>query len=419
VSHVSAGMGSITSYSTSRPSRVNHARLPLTVTQNTDRAGWGNTFYPDPLVELQGQDVIQVALGDYHTLALTARGEVYAWGEGDEGQLGLGQEGMRGAGVNVPRKVSFLIPPTRPDGYDEAEDRERRRREGGVSGEGVETKEGEGAKDGKEEEPFVFAIAAAGWHSGALVLGDPRRYNGQKGKTAAGTNSPTDEASGSQTPWDAARYASRPGDTGRMIFPEVQSPPFAAQHRQQQPFGGPSVFRVGLAGAGALPRQLTPKDDVIPGRGEGQAAAGTGRGPRSRSSPTGPSSGRVAETSTGTATRGTTGGLTGTIRNWVKRSTQSGTQENQATFASSTAAGPNPTPSSVNVTGDDADFRPLSGGYAEAAQNRPPTHGNDVPAFARGAGQSTYVPDALRGEPSNRVGSASSAAQDPVDRQPR
>ena len=52
--------------------------------------------------------IARVACGKYHSAALTASGDVYAWGLGDSGQLGLGKtkattptkvEGLSGIGV--------------------------------------------------------------------------------------------------------------------------------------------------------------------------------------------------------------------------------------------------------------------------------------------------------------------------------
>lgn len=40
---------------------------------------------------LAGRRVVQVAAGQEHSLALGAGGEVYAWGHGNYGQLGLGR----------------------------------------------------------------------------------------------------------------------------------------------------------------------------------------------------------------------------------------------------------------------------------------------------------------------------------------
>ena len=48
--------------------------------------------------------VVQVAAGDYHSMALTATGELYAWGEGDSGQLGHGGK----ENLAVPRVVGGI-----------------------------------------------------------------------------------------------------------------------------------------------------------------------------------------------------------------------------------------------------------------------------------------------------------------------
>lgn len=47
------------------------------------------------LVEvLRDEEIIQVAAGPCakHVLALTSKGQVYAWGKNNEGQLGLGSD---------------------------------------------------------------------------------------------------------------------------------------------------------------------------------------------------------------------------------------------------------------------------------------------------------------------------------------
>ncbi|KAF0697007.1 Aste57867_12281 [Aphanomyces stellatus] len=59
---------------------------------------------PVPVLALSELNVVQVAAGDYHSAALTASGDVYTWGSGKDGQLGLGTNDDR----NVPRKVSEL-----------------------------------------------------------------------------------------------------------------------------------------------------------------------------------------------------------------------------------------------------------------------------------------------------------------------
>lgn len=115
----------------------------------------------DILAELQYKSIISVVLGDYHFAALTSDGNLYTWGRFSSGALGLGD----------PTK----LPVGAPGGYRTQDQldrvlRDRRR---------IEVPEVEvpslvrfdhGEKTRKEK--FCFAVAAAGWHTGALVL-DP------------------------------------------------------------------------------------------------------------------------------------------------------------------------------------------------------------------------------------------------------
>ena len=51
----------------------------------------GTIFAPSPRVigKLSNKKVISIACGMFHTLALTDIGDVFSWGRGFEGQLGL------------------------------------------------------------------------------------------------------------------------------------------------------------------------------------------------------------------------------------------------------------------------------------------------------------------------------------------
>jgi SCF-associated factor 1 len=89
---------------------------------------------PVSLPALEGKSIIQVALGDHHHLALTSKGEVFSWGVGSHGQLGLGDGRHR---VEEPTKVTF-------------------------------------PGDDAENETFVFGITAGGAHTGVLALGSKR-----------------------------------------------------------------------------------------------------------------------------------------------------------------------------------------------------------------------------------------------------
>ena len=45
---------------------------------------------PAQIKALQGEHVIAIACGDKHSAALTSNGDVFMWGDGSLGQLGLG-----------------------------------------------------------------------------------------------------------------------------------------------------------------------------------------------------------------------------------------------------------------------------------------------------------------------------------------
>jgi E3 ubiquitin-protein ligase HERC2 len=58
---------------------------------------------PKIVEALEGLKVVDISAGCYHVLALTADGEVYAWGGNDNGQLGLGHTNR----VSTPTKVDL------------------------------------------------------------------------------------------------------------------------------------------------------------------------------------------------------------------------------------------------------------------------------------------------------------------------
>lgn len=172
----------------------------------------GLTLRPTPLPGLDGLPIVHVVSGDWHYLALTANGEVYAWGKNDWGQCGL--DSML-EDITTPTRVQF-------------------------------------PKDG-EQEAFAFTIAAAGMHSGCLVLGHPltEAEKEQQRKAAAPVQDPRD----APPPYDG----DAPGTGGRG---------------GAQPIGRlgflPGRFRIGLAGARGLPGF---------GRGRGGGGSRGGSGP--------------------------------------------------------------------------------------------------------------------------------------------
>ncbi|GFG32082.1 hypothetical protein Cfor_08566 [Coptotermes formosanus] len=63
-------------------------------------------LFPTPIgANLSGKEVIEVACGSHHSLALTKDGEVYGWGQNNCGQVGSGLSTNQG----VPRKVNSHI----------------------------------------------------------------------------------------------------------------------------------------------------------------------------------------------------------------------------------------------------------------------------------------------------------------------
>ena len=49
-------------------------------------------FLADHNLNFAQNAVVAVAAGTYHSLAVTRRGQVYVWGSGKHGRLGLGTE---------------------------------------------------------------------------------------------------------------------------------------------------------------------------------------------------------------------------------------------------------------------------------------------------------------------------------------
>jgi len=52
--------------------------------------GIGGDAYEPTVIPGLPPDVVSVSAGHYHSLAVTAEGELWAWGRNDEGQLGRG-----------------------------------------------------------------------------------------------------------------------------------------------------------------------------------------------------------------------------------------------------------------------------------------------------------------------------------------
>ena len=82
--------------------------LHMCGTGESNKLGMGDTRdreTPTPVKALEGVPIAHVACGKYHTAALTASGEVYAWGLESSGQLGLGSTHTK---ASVPAPVVEL-----------------------------------------------------------------------------------------------------------------------------------------------------------------------------------------------------------------------------------------------------------------------------------------------------------------------
>jgi SCF-associated factor 1 len=87
--------------------------------------------------------------GDYHYIALTSSGKALTWGVSDKGALGLGDPATLTRGAPGAFPVHGFGPP--PDV--EAP---------------TEVRFDHGRKSPKDR--YCFSVAAAGWHTGALVI---------------------------------------------------------------------------------------------------------------------------------------------------------------------------------------------------------------------------------------------------------
>lgn len=74
----------------------------------------GDRLRPAQVHGFGGERVAMVAAGTHHSAAVTRRGELYAWGAGDGGRLGLGQDAaIVEGGKRTPSRVGAGIFRTR------------------------------------------------------------------------------------------------------------------------------------------------------------------------------------------------------------------------------------------------------------------------------------------------------------------
>lgn len=60
---------------------------------------------PQPLLDMDLRAVVEVSCGGYHSIGRTLSGHVYSWGWGDNGQLGRGDLGMASDNDHIPSLV--------------------------------------------------------------------------------------------------------------------------------------------------------------------------------------------------------------------------------------------------------------------------------------------------------------------------
>ncbi|KAF9461207.1 regulator of chromosome condensation 1/beta-lactamase-inhibitor protein II [Collybia nuda] len=203
VTHISANFLNFTAYSAGDNSVV-----LMGSTDTNPRS------QPKIIPELQNKDVISVDIGDYHNIALTSKGKVLTWGAYSAGALGLGDP--------------TTLPPGTPGAFRTEERRllaiDRERGEPPAVEVPTQVRFDHGRKLPKER--FCFAIAAAGWHTGALVIDlEPDAIDETDEEAELEVQEARGPSRGSRFPMDA------PGQTPPII-----------------PF--PGIFRMGHAGRG-------------------------------------------------------------------------------------------------------------------------------------------------------------------------
>lgn len=195
---------------------------------------------PRILPALQNINIISVVLGDYHYGALTSTGKLLTWGGFSRGALGLGD----------PTKIEV----GQPGGYRTERDRLTAQTNGGpyppVVTEPTEVRFDHGYK--RKRDMFCFAVTAAGWHMGALVIDMEHRKEAED-DSDEGVSMPGGFPSDRGQSDSPTNYPAEPGTWGHGF----------------NPVGG-TPFRVGFAGRGLRGghRGLTIRGMQSRGRGE-------------------------------------------------------------------------------------------------------------------------------------------------------
>ncbi|KAL4250190.1 Regulator of chromosome condensation 1/beta-lactamase-inhibitor protein II [Abortiporus biennis] len=158
ITHITAHFQTFVAYSTGSQSVVLMRKISTEEPLPTSLEELQPTLIP----ELQYKSVISVVVGDYHYGALTSTGRLFTWGAFSKGALGLGD----------PVKIAV----GEPGGFSSQDDREVAENAHGWMA--VEPPEVEVPTEvrfdhelERSRETYCFAVAAAGWHMGALIIG--------------------------------------------------------------------------------------------------------------------------------------------------------------------------------------------------------------------------------------------------------
>ncbi|KAI0064013.1 RCC1/BLIP-II [Artomyces pyxidatus] len=210
ITHISAHFETFVAYSTGSSSII------LMGDTDTDASS-----APKILPGLQHRAIISVVLGDYHFGALTASGQLLTWGSYSHGALGLGRPLSLPAGApggyateqELTTARSRFSLPDPPDVDTPAEVRFDHEKKGGRK--------------------FVFGAAAAGWHTGALVIDlEPEK------EEEPVVEEPVRPLPGQYPSTPGPSLGPLPVDPGGLL----------------PPGGGFGIFRIGHAGRGIFPR---------------------------------------------------------------------------------------------------------------------------------------------------------------------
>ncbi|KAF9071533.1 hypothetical protein BDP27DRAFT_1391614 [Rhodocollybia butyracea] len=177
---------------------------------------------------LQNKSVISVVLGDYHYAAVTVTGKLLTWGQYSDGALGLGDPG-------------YLTPGT-PGGFVNEEQRVHALEMNNGTPPNVDTPT-EVRFDHHRKKPkdrFCISAAAAGWHTGALVID----------LEASDDDSDLEIEAEERTPYQRLRDRVARRERGQGETPPIV--PAGFPHDPGMPFigRGGGMFRIGFAGRG-------------------------------------------------------------------------------------------------------------------------------------------------------------------------